>query len=71
VRGLIASGSMRKPLPDLYGIRPGRGVGLPSARLWLAVECLFEGGEGGALGGGADFAVDVCGGVEVGVAEDA
>ena len=44
---------------------------MPSAGRCLVVECLFEGGEGGALGGGADFAVDVGGGVQVGVAEDA
>ena len=31
---------------------------------------MFEGGEGGALGGGSDFAVDVGGCVQVGVAED-
>ena len=55
--------------PGLFGAGACGGVAV-SGGLWL-VEGVFEGYEGGALGGGADFAVDVGGGVQVCVAEEA
>ena len=61
---------MRAPRCRVSGPGAGARVVLLSGAWWLVAEGLFEGYEGGALGGGADFAVDVGGGVQVGVAED-
>ena len=67
---IVGCGHGCAPVPGVWS-GAGARVVLLSGAWWLVAEGVFEGGECGALGGGADFAVDVGGGVQVCVAQDA